>query len=224
MTKNVNAFATVETVLAATVANNGTFTVNYPSGTSQATYSSGLAGASHVMIVNDNDEYFAPTSFSAAFGASTITVTNTTGVSMAAGARVLLQFDIVDGNQIVFLEFPIELASITGAQDVVTTFPVGFDGVIEDVRFVTNKAVTTAAKLATLGLTIGTTAVTGGVVALTSATVTPMGAIVAGSAITGANVVTKASTISVKASAVTAFAEGSGTLIVRGRKNPSNAY
>lgn len=224
MAKNVNSFGVARTVLAAAVANSGTFTVGYPTGTTQGSFTGGLAGSAHIMVINDNDDYVAPSQFSAAFGASNITVTNSTGQTLPAGADVAIQFDMVDGNQVAFLTFPIELASIVGTQDVVTDFQPGFDGTIEDIEFVVNKAVTTAAKLASLNVEIGTTDLTGGIVALTSAAATPMGKIIAASAITGNNVLTRTSKISVEASAVTAFAEGSGTLIIRCRKTPSSAY
>lgn len=224
MAKDVNKFGRVDTILAAAVANAGTFDVGYPAGTTQSSFTSGLAGVSHVMIVNDNDNYIAPTNFTVSFGASLITITQNTGLTLAAGSRISLQFDQVDGNAASVLEFPINLASITGTQDVVTDFRPGFDGVIEDVSFVVNIPVTTAAKLASLNLEIETTNLTGGVVALTSALATPMGKVIQGSAVTGANAFTRDSKISVEASGVTAFVEGSGTLFVRCRRTQANAY
>lgn len=119
---------------------------------------------------------------------------------------------------ILTLSFPVNLASITGTQDVVTGFTPGYAGEILSVAFLVNVPVTTAAKLATLNVEIGATDLTGGVVALTSANCTPMGAIVAGTAVTAANVFAATDTISVEASAVTAFAEGSGTVLIRVRK------
>jgi hypothetical protein len=118
---------------------------------------------------------------------------------------------------VVTLTFHIELAAITGAGDVVTGYTPGFAGEILSVAFVVDNPVTTAAKAASLNLEIGTTNVTGGVVALTSANCTPNGAVVAGTAVTAANVFDADDTISVEAASVTAFAEGSGTLLVRVR-------
>lgn len=223
--KNSNKFAVVSAILAAAVADDGTFDVAYPTGTTQADFNAGLAGSNGVMIVNGNDRYAEGASgFTASYGAGTITVTNTTGAALAAGSEITLQFDQVDGNDVVVLEFPIELASVANG-DVVTDYRPGFDGTIEDVSFVTNKPVTTAAKLATLNLEIGATNLTGGVVALTSATVTPQGKIIAGTAITGNNAFKRGDAISVEASAVTAFVEGSGTLMVRCRRSfPNDAY
>lgn len=112
------------------------------------------------------------------------------------------------------MEFFLELAGITGNADVLTDFLVGFACQIMRVDFWVMTVVTTAADLATIGLEIGSTAVTGGVVALTSANCTPVGAVVAGTAVTAANVMTATDTLTIVSSSVTAFAEGTGRLIV----------
>lgn len=112
------------------------------------------------------------------------------------------------------LVVPITLSSISGAGDVVTTIVPGFAGKVVRTEFVTGVPVTTAAKAATLNLEIGTTNVTGGDVSLTSAALTPLGARVAGSAITAANSFSATDTLSVEASSVTAFAEGTGFLLI----------
>ncbi|SEG64931.1 hypothetical protein [Bosea lathyri] len=223
MATNVNEFGRIDTVLAAAVISTGTFDVGYPSGTSQASYQNGLAGAANVMIVNDNDRY-SGAQLSVSFGASTITVTNSTGVTLAAGSRVSLMFDQVDGNNAIFLNFPIQLAAITAAGDVVTDFSPGIAGVIEDFTFTVTTPVTTAAKLASLNLEIGTTNVTGGVIALTSANSTPLGKVLKATAITGANVLTRTSVLSVEAASVTAFAEGQGVVTVKIRPTRDNSY
>lgn len=121
---------------------------------------------------------------------------------------------IAAGAGKVILSIPIFLAAITGAGDVVTQITPGFAFSVESLDFVVTQPVTTAAKLATLNAEIGATNLTGGAVALTSATCTPLGAKIAGTAITAANVGTAADTLSIEASAVTAFAEGSGVLLV----------
>lgn len=112
------------------------------------------------------------------------------------------------------LAIPISLALITGAMDVVTTFTPGFAGTIEKVQFIVTAVVTTADKLASLNLEIGTTNLTGGVVALTSANCATLGATVAGSAITANNSFGASDTVSVEAASVTAFQEGAGILVV----------
>lgn len=112
------------------------------------------------------------------------------------------------------MSFPITLANITGAGDVLTNWTPGFAGTITGVSFAVTTAVTTAAKAVTLNLEIGTTNVTGGVVSLTSANCTPLGAVIAGTAVTAANFFTATDTISIEAASVTAFAEGAGVLLV----------
>lgn len=112
------------------------------------------------------------------------------------------------------VSFPIALAGITAAGDVVTNYPAGFKGRILSLNFAVQTVVTTAAKAASLNAEIGTTNVTGGVVALTSANCTPAGALVAGSAVTALNAFAKTDTLSIEAASVTAFVEGSGVLLV----------
>jgi len=130
---------------------------------------------------------------------STGTVTDT----IAAGA----------GIHTIAINLP--LVGITGNVDVITAYTPGYRFKILSVSFAVTKVVTTAAKAATLNLEIGTTDLTGGVIALTSANCTPLGALVAGTAITANNVGTSSDTISLEASSVTAFAEGDGTLLIR---------
>lgn len=113
------------------------------------------------------------------------------------------------------LALPIDLASITGAGDVLTNMTIGHSFKLISVDFFVTKPVTTAAKAATLNLEINTTNVTGGEVALTSANCTPLGVKVAGSAITAANTGNSSATLSVEAASVTAFVEGEGVLMIR---------
>ena len=112
------------------------------------------------------------------------------------------------------VSIPIKLAKITGAGDVLTGYTPGFAGKILSAAFAVTDPVTTGAKAASLNLEINATDVTGGVIALTSANSTPLGAVVAGSAITAANAFDANDTISIEASAVTAFAEGEGVLLL----------
>lgn len=116
------------------------------------------------------------------------------------------------GRQII--SFPIALAGITAAGDVVSNYPVGFKGRVLSLNFAVQTVVTTAAKAASLNAEIGVTNITGGVVALTSANCTPAGALVAGSAVTALNAFAKTDVLSIEAASVTAFAEGSGVLLV----------
>jgi hypothetical protein len=217
-------FARVPTVLAADVANSGTFTIAYPSGFSQGDFNAGLlVSAGLYAIVNGNDKLTgAASKVSATYGASLITVTNSSGVTWAAGSTVELFFDTQNGNNVLELAFPVNLASITGTQDVVTDFRPGVDGYVEDISFVTNVPATTASKLATLNAEINTTNLSGGLLALTTVGVNTMGKIVQGTDITGNNRITKKDAISIEAASVTAFAEGSGTVFVRIRLDDSD--
>jgi hypothetical protein len=217
-------FARVSVVLAADVANSGTFDVAYPSGFAQGDFNAGLLVSSGLYaIVNGNDKWLGSASkVSASYGASLITVTNSSAVTWAASSTVELFFDTANGNNVLGLTFPVDLVNITGAQDVVTDFRPGVDGYIEAIDFVVNKPVTTASKLASLNAEINSTNLTGGVVALTSAAATPMGKVISGSAITAANRITKKDTLSIEASSVTAFSEGTGSVQVRIRLDDSD--
>jgi hypothetical protein len=100
------------------------------------------------------------------------------------------------------------------AADLLTNYVPGFNFKVEKVDWRQQKPVTTAAKLASINLRINATPVTGGVVALTSALCTPAGVAVAGSAVTGANVGGPTDSLSIVGSAVTAFVEGTGWLLI----------
>lgn len=206
------------TTLVSAVANAATFTTDYPTGTSQLTFNAGnYKEGSARFVVGANDAW--PESSSAGlavttFGASTITFTNNTGATIAAGTVVQISLEVWGGNP-VFLNFHLDLASITTAADVITEIRPGIEGYITYMEFVADKPVTTASKLLTLNAEIDTTNVTGGTVALTSAALTPKGAVVAASRMTAANRLERESKLSIEASAVTAFAEGTGNLIIK---------
>lgn len=206
----------VETTLASAVTNTSTYTSTYPTGTTLVNFDAGLykEGSGHSIV--DGANKYADSSSGitfTTFGASTITYTNNTGATLAAGSVIKTWIPVWASAPEQFI-VPITLAGVTAA-DVVTEIRPGVDGYITDVQFVVTTAVTTAAKAATLNLEIGTTNLTGGTVALTSANCTPLGARVAGSRITAANRITKADKLSVEASAVTAFLEGAGFLLIR---------
>lgn len=109
------------------------------------------------------------------------------------------------------LSFPIDLVGIAGTQNVLTLPAMKFAGRILSAYFEVNKPVTTAAKAATLTPKINGTAVTGAALALTSANCTPMGASVAANS-SALDTFVVGDVITVDASAVTAFAEGTGSL------------
>ncbi len=112
----MGALALVSTTLASAVANNGTFTVNYPSGITQARL---LGCSGGRMIVNNDLGYDEGASgFTAVYGASNITVTNTTGGALAAGSNLILSFgeNTRDGsyNVPVMAAAPVALTAATG--------------------------------------------------------------------------------------------------------------
>ena len=111
------------------------------------------------------------------------------------------------------VSFPVTLSAI-GNADVVTNFTPGFAFEIVSLHFAVGAPVTTAAKTATLNAEIGAADLTGGVLTITSATATPLGKIINATAITAGNTGTAADTISIEATAVTAFAEGSGAIVL----------
>jgi len=208
----------VESVLASAVTNTSTFTVGYPTGTTQATFDAGgyKEGSGHVMV-NDLDKWTDTTSSGISFttfGASDITLTNQTGATLAAGTKVKVWLPIWVGPPVEIM-VPVFAMSGISAADVVTNIRPGIDGYIVDWQWVQGVPVTTAAKAATLNLEINSTNVTGGTISLTSAACTPLGARIAGTRITAANRITRADTLSVEASSVTAFVEGSGFLLIR---------
>jgi hypothetical protein len=89
MTQDIRRQQVVTGVLASAVADDGTLTIAYPSGTNQAYFSSGNANAAHQLVLNENDVYEATTAdtFEVTFGGSDITVTNRSGASWAAGTK-----------------------------------------------------------------------------------------------------------------------------------------
>lgn len=85
-------FKTIEHTLSAAVADNGTFTVNYPAGFSAGSFSGGhahkmWAAGLQVMLS-------APADFTLTFGASEITVTYLGSTTLPAGSRVNIQADV----------------------------------------------------------------------------------------------------------------------------------
>lgn len=98
--------------------------------------------------------------------------------------------------------------------DLMTGFTPGYAGKIVKLSAIVTKAASTASKLATLNLEIGTTDLTGGSLALTTVACNTLGAIVNASAITAANTFTATDTISLEAASVTAFVEGEIEIVI----------
>lgn len=111
------------------------------------------------------------------------------------------------------ISIPVDLASLANG-DVVTAYTPGFAARIAKLSAVVTVPATTSAKAATLTMKIGSTAVTGGSLALTSANCTPLGNVVNASAVTAARDFVATDTISVVAASVTAFVEGSVVLLI----------
>jgi hypothetical protein len=220
-----NFVSVLGTVLASAVADDGTFTVSYPSGYTQDSFNAGHAGSGHYAVLNNNDKWSAADpGIAVSFGASNITITNQSGYSWPAGTKVDLYFDLVKGKARIPLVIPLPpLAGITAA-DIITDMRPGIEGDIEYAEFVTTVAVTTAAKAATLNFEIGTTDVTGLTLALTSATVTPKGKVLPFGLPTANKRLTRESKLSLEASAVTAFAEGEGYINLYIRPLENDVY
>lgn len=227
MPKYNDKFAVIGGVLSADVASAATFTVAYPTGlAAQGYFDTGLAvpGAG-VILLNDSDRYtIAGGGFTLTFGASLITVTNTSGVTWPAGAKFGLTIDRQDGNNVTILSIPYNLAAIANGALLNPGLRPGFRGTIEYCEAYVQTPATTAAKLSSVNPTIGGVDVTGGVMALTSANMTPAGVTVAGSLITAANTFDESSKIGLKAAATTAFIEGVVTFMLRLRKSASDSY
>lgn len=130
--------------------------------------------------------------------------TGTASNTIAAGAGVFT------------LSIPITLVQMTGAGDVLTQYTPGYAFKILKVDAHVVEAVTTAGDGASLNLEIGTTNVTGGVVALTSANCTPLGVQIAGTAVTANNTGSATDHFSVEVAAGAGwFAEGAIVLLIK---------
>jgi hypothetical protein len=197
---------------ASAVATNGTITFTYPSGYNASSFVAGGA----TMWSEGLETLFTEgaSNFSVSYGASSATVTYLGSTSIPAGTRVVFQPSYAPVVGVQLLPIHLNLADLANG-DVLTNYTPGFAFKVLSVDFQVQKAVTTAAKAATLNLEIGTTNLTGGVVALTSANCTPAGAQVAGTAVTAANTGTATDTLSIEASSVTAFVEGTGVLLIK---------
>jgi hypothetical protein len=218
-------FSRFDTFLAADVANNGTYTTAYPAGTTQQDFDTGLGSVGGEAVVNDSDKWtVAAAQLSFAFGASLITITNTSGVTWPANSKVSLEIDRQIGNACSIIPVQFNLASIANGALLNPGLRPGIIGTLEYWEAYIQTAATTAAKLTTLNPTINGVDVTGGTIALTSANATPAGITLPCALITGANAVAAASKIGFKAASTTAFVEGVITAYLRIRHAASNAY
>jgi len=140
-------------------------------------------------------------------GADGTALTDSTGGSVADAT-------LAATSGVSIISIPLSLAGIADG-DMVTAYTPGFKFKILAVDFATTTVASTADKLSTLNVEIGTTNVTGGVVSLTTASCDTRGELTAGTAVTAANTGSAAATISVEAASTTAFVEGSGVLLIK---------
>jgi hypothetical protein len=82
-------FSTLKTILAADVANGGTFAVGYPQGTNRGDF---INGVNHYLVVGQR-LYSAPNDFTISFGATTATITWGGTNTLLAGSTVRVQLD-----------------------------------------------------------------------------------------------------------------------------------
>lgn len=106
------------------------------------------------------------------------------------------------------------LAGISAA-NVVTAFVPGHAFKILSVSAIAMVAATTSGKAATITPYIGSTAVTGGVLALTTSSLGTKGAVQTGTTVTANNEGSATDSITLTASSVTAFVEGSACIVLR---------
>lgn len=99
----MGAIANTKLRLTAAVANAGTVTVAYPSGTTQASLQNTTGGT---VMVNQDGPYRQGTNVTFAFGASNITITNNTGVTWPVDAELIVGFGRTDINGSFNLTFP----------------------------------------------------------------------------------------------------------------------
>jgi hypothetical protein len=88
----MSSYGTVTHTLASAVADDGTVAIAYPTGQTRATLRGATGGD---LTVNDGalGRYEqADPGFSASFGASTITITNLSGLSWPAGSKIVVSF------------------------------------------------------------------------------------------------------------------------------------
>lgn len=240
-------YATKEfTIATAVTSPAGTVVISYPTGTVQADFTGNNAATISRLLVNNNDLWLeSADDFDLTYGASTITITNKTGVTWAVGDTIVAQFanaTIVDdptsfgpiisltdnsggtgtdtiaatvGIQTVAI--PIQLAAMTtSAADLLTNYTPGYAFELLSLEFITTTIGTGTSASQVLNLEIGTTNVTGGALTLLLADTATLGKKTAATAITAANIGTASDTISIEVAASgTVFTAGAGFLLLK---------
>ena len=114
-----------------------------------------------------------------------------------------------------------QLVGIQAAGDILTDYVVPFSFKVLGLRFAITTVASTAAKLATVAISVGPTAsavaVAGASVALTTALVTPNGKLILSPATAqgvNATIYPSGTKLQLKATSVTAFVEGAGTFFI----------
>jgi len=137
--------------------------------------------------------------------ASQVAITDSTGGAVSNTLAV--------GAGMYTLSFPMALKELTDG-DFLTDYTIGHKFKLVSFGYVVDVEASTASKLSTITLEIGSTATTGGSLAMTTAKGTPTGKVTAATAITALNTGSKTATISIVGASTTAFVEGSGSLII----------
>lgn len=88
-------FSTIEHILTADVAQNGTFTVGYPAGTDADVFNNGVGHYMEALGATRT----APNDITVAFGASEITITHLGATTLPAGSQVFVNLEMVGTRQ-----------------------------------------------------------------------------------------------------------------------------
>lgn len=117
-------FKTILLTLGAAVADDGTVTgIAYPSGTNQAFFTSGNAASTGIAVINENEVYRETASqIGLTYGASSITLTNTSDQTWPAGATVRVQLGYASPSEVTVISQAAEanLAGDANAATIVT--------------------------------------------------------------------------------------------------------
>jgi len=120
----VESFYQVNGTLSAALAAAGTITLSYPEGTDASTF---RFSAGHSMAVLNNNNYVSPKDFELTFGASNITLTWRSSVTLAAGSDFSVQLETAGGGDILAEKLPSRLGHRQQAQRARQLYPVIMD-------------------------------------------------------------------------------------------------
>ena len=213
-------FVIIPGVLGNAVANGGTFTVGYPTGTSLASFDSGLAGTGHYLLLDDNDKYSSD-DIAVSFGALGVVITNNSGDTWAAGSVVDVFLEqLPGGRNVVLVSFYVSASLYITPQDIYTNLRLGVGGVIEEIYWSSLyvPSVIAPGRVLTIAVTIDGTRVTGGELVLITENIPARGGVVHGTPITARNVLTRESAVTISVVGVTGtytYTNGMLTLRIR---------